>query len=246
MAAEKILLGYGVVAVDATPIGLTRGGSNFVIEREVREIEADGDYGPVKGRQVIDREVATLTVRGLELFVAAELPLFFSGMALTAGATEDVLTSLLTFADGDYHEVTWTGKTKDGKSVVITVENAINMGNIELTLEDKTEVVPEIVYTATYLDSARETPPWEISLGKGGSYSVTLTIEDSVGAVEGAIVYLYSAEVTTGADGVAAFANIPDGVHEFKVVAGGYVTYFGSVTVDEAAVTQTITITALS
>ena len=48
--ADKILLGYGVVSVGLTPIGLTRGGSVFTVEREYRNIEADGDKGPVKGR----------------------------------------------------------------------------------------------------------------------------------------------------------------------------------------------------
>ena len=62
------MLGYGTVSVGAVPIGLTRGGSSFTVEREYREIEADGDRGPVKGRIVIDREVASLTVNALELF----------------------------------------------------------------------------------------------------------------------------------------------------------------------------------
>lgn len=246
MAGEKILLGHGILAIDSTPVGLTRGGSNFSVEREVREIVADGDYGPVKDRIVIDREVATLTLRGLELFKAEEMTKFFPGSALTAGVGEDTFTSTLALASGDYHEVTWTGKTKDGKPVVITVENAINMGNFELTLEDKNEVVPELVYTATYLESERETPHWDISLGKGASYSAALTIQDGVGNIEGAIVYLYSTKVTTGSNGVAAFANIPEGIHEFKVVAAGYETYFASIEVDGGAFTDTVTLTAIA
>jgi len=38
--------------VEATHIGLTRGGGSFVIEREYREINADDDPGPVVGRIV--------------------------------------------------------------------------------------------------------------------------------------------------------------------------------------------------
>ena len=41
--ADKILLGYGVVSVNGTPIGLTRGGSVFVTEREI---------GIVTGKQI--------------------------------------------------------------------------------------------------------------------------------------------------------------------------------------------------
>ena len=156
--AEKILLGYGVVSVGATPIGLTRGGSSFIVEREYREIQADGDRGPVQGRIVIDTERAKLTVNALELFTAADMLKYYPGLSNTTGK----LTSTLTIAAGDYNDVTWVGKTKDGKAVTIKVENAINMDNLEWTLEDKNEVVPAIGFTATYDEAARNTAPWNV------------------------------------------------------------------------------------
>jgi hypothetical protein len=159
--ADKILLGYGVVSVGGTPIGLTRGGSVFTVEREYRNIEADGDKGPVKGRIVIDSEVAKLTVNALELFTAAEMEKYYPAMSVTTG-TGSTLTSTLSIAEGDYNDVTWTGKTKDGKAVTITLENAINMGNLEWTLEDKNEVVPSLEFTATYDEAAKDTPPWNV------------------------------------------------------------------------------------
>lgn len=159
--AEKILLGYGVVSVGATPIGLTRGGSAFIVEREIREIPADGDRGPVQGRIVIDTERAKLTVNALELFTAADMTKYYPGMSVTTGT----LTSTMVIAAGDYNDVTWTGKTKDGKSVTIKVENAINMDNLEWTLEDKSEVVPALGFTATYDEAARDTAPWDVLFG---------------------------------------------------------------------------------
>lgn len=63
--ADTILLGAGVVSVGGTDIALTRGGSQFNIEREFREINADGDRGPVKGRVVMDGSRATLTIHVL-------------------------------------------------------------------------------------------------------------------------------------------------------------------------------------
>lgn len=164
--ADKILLGYGVVSVGATPIGLTRGGSSFSVEREIREIEADGDRGPVQGRIVIDREVAKLTVNALETFTAMDMAKYYPGVTVTSDSelepTKNTMQSTLTIAAGDYNDVTWTGKTKDGKSVTIKVENAINMDNLEWTLEDKSEVVPSLGFTATYSEDARDTPPWSV------------------------------------------------------------------------------------
>lgn len=40
----------GTTAADAQCVGLTRGGGSFVVEREYREINADGDPGAVKDR----------------------------------------------------------------------------------------------------------------------------------------------------------------------------------------------------
>lgn len=161
MAAEKILLGLGVVTVGATPIGLTRGGSAFVVEREFREIEADGDRGPVMGRIAVDREVAKLTVNALEMFTAADMLKYYPAMANATGT----LTSTLSIAAGDYNDVVWTGKTKDGKSLTVTVENAINMGNLEWKFEDKAEVVGSLEFTAAYDEATRETPPWKVVFG---------------------------------------------------------------------------------
>ena len=156
--AEKILLGYGTFSIGATPIGLTRGGGTLTIEREFREMEADGDMGPVEGRVVIDREVAKLTVNALDMFTSAEMIKYQPALEETVGT----LSSTLKIIEGDHNDVTWTGKTKDGKSVTITIENAINMGNIEWTLEDKNEVVPSLEFTAMYTETARHTPPWSI------------------------------------------------------------------------------------
>ncbi|MBS4538217.1 hypothetical protein GOQ27_07065 [Clostridium sp. D2Q-11] len=169
VTAEKILLGHGVITIGAIPVGLTRGGSAFVVEREMRQIEADGDRGPVKGRIVIDSEVAKLTVKALELFNAEDMTKYYPGTSLTELSTGDPptvtgnkWTSTLKISEGDYNDVTWTGKTKDGKSVVIKLENALNMGNIEWTLEDKNEAVPELEFTATYDETTRDTPPWNV------------------------------------------------------------------------------------
>lgn len=162
--ADKILLGYGVVAVGATPIGLTRGGSAFVVEREIRQIEADGDRGPVKGRIVVDTEVAKLTVNALELFNATDMTKYYPGMDIDSvtDPLKSTMTGTLEIVAGDYNDVTWTGKTKDGKAVVLTVQDALNMGNLEWTLEDKNEVVPSIEFTATYDEATRDTPPWKV------------------------------------------------------------------------------------
>lgn len=64
-ASGTILLGAGVVSIGDTDVALTRGGSQFTVEREFREINADGDRGVVKDRVVMDGSRATLTLNAL-------------------------------------------------------------------------------------------------------------------------------------------------------------------------------------
>ncbi|MDN6291450.1 MAG: hypothetical protein L0J35_00070 [Tetragenococcus halophilus] len=162
--ADKILLGYGVVTVADTPIGLTRGGSSFTVGREIRNIGADGDRGQVKGRIVIDTENAKLTVNALELFNAEDMSKYYPAITNTTGT----VTSTLNIAAGDYNDVKWKGKTKDGEPITIIVKDAINIDNLEWTLEDKNEVVPALGFTASYDEAARNTAPWEVVFGPTG------------------------------------------------------------------------------
>lgn len=60
------------------------------------------------------------------------------------------LTSSGIITEADFHNVTITGKTKGGNAIKITLENAINKGNIEWTFAEKNEVVPAIELEACY------------------------------------------------------------------------------------------------
>lgn len=247
MAAENILLGYGVIEAYIsgvwTGIGLTRGGSVFVVEREIRDIEADGDRGPVEGRQQIDREIARLTVNHLEAFDSTMMSKYYPGLSLATGTGEDTITGTLTIAAGDYYDYRWVGYRQDGKSLTIELDNCLNRSNIEWGLEDKTEVIPVYELTAHYAADARTTPPWRIKYQTGSAYTVTFTVTASATPVENASINFYGQTKLTNASGVAAFTNTPVGNNRpFTVVKGGYQTYFGAVTVDGAeAVAVSIT-----
>lgn len=157
MAVADIILGDGVFQINNVNIGLTRGGGQFTVEREYRVIEADGDYGPVKGRVRKIRSIPKLTVNSLELS-ASRLKSLYPATAVTAG----VLEATDNIDPSDYVTVKWIGQTKDGRDVIITLNNAINMDNIDLTMTDKEEIVASVTYTGTYDDLDRLAEPWSI------------------------------------------------------------------------------------
>lgn len=65
--ASEIILGAGKFYVNDTLVALTRGGGSFNVEREAREINADGDRGMVKGRVVFESARAKLTMNILTM-----------------------------------------------------------------------------------------------------------------------------------------------------------------------------------
>lgn len=66
-ASQGIMTGVGIFYIDDTPIALSRGGGKFTVEREFREINADGDRGPVEDRIVMEGSRATLTMNTLQI-----------------------------------------------------------------------------------------------------------------------------------------------------------------------------------
>lgn len=157
MAVGDIILGDGVFQINGTTVGLTRGGGQFTVEREYRVIDADGDYGPVKGRVRKIRSTPKLTMNALEL-TTARLVDMYPALKVTSGKLEGAAD----IASLDYSEVKWLGKTQDGRSVIITLLNAINMDNIDLTMTDKEEVVASITFTGCYDESTRTVEPWSV------------------------------------------------------------------------------------
>ena len=65
--ANEIVLGAGTFYVGGTAIALTRGGGAFNVEREYREINADGDRGAVKDRVVMESSRAKLSFGALTM-----------------------------------------------------------------------------------------------------------------------------------------------------------------------------------
>lgn len=162
MTPDNIILGDGVFYLDETPIALTRGGGTFSIEREYRNIEADGDYGPVKGRIRKIRSVAKLVLNALEL-IPAQIVQMYPALQINNGVDSTEITAKEEIEAADYQsEVIWVGQTLAGQEVRITLQNAINLENLEWSLVDKEEVVPEVTYTAAYLEGARKTEPWKV------------------------------------------------------------------------------------
>ena len=80
--ASEIVLGAGKFYIGQNLVALTRGGGSFTVEREAREINADGDRGMVKGRVVTESSRPKLTMNVLTMLTkVADL---YTGVQLSA------------------------------------------------------------------------------------------------------------------------------------------------------------------
>ena len=158
MPAGDIMLGDGAFFINNVQVGLCRGGGQFTVEREYRVIEADGDFGPVKGRIRKVKATPKITMNLLELTPQRMTQIHpattLTGSKITGASNIDLVE--------DYLTVKFVGETADGRDVIIEVQNAINMENIDLQFADKEEVVVGVTFTGTYTDAARTTEPWSI------------------------------------------------------------------------------------
>ncbi len=167
----EILLGDGTFRIGTTTVGLTKGGGVFTVEREFKDIEADGDYGPVKDRVRIVKQVAKLSFKRLQKILtefATQYPAITTSTttgtfnAMTYSGTGTLIAGTQSIPTGDYKAtVEFVGRTIEGKFVVIQLQNAMCRENIEWSLADKDEVVPELTYTAHYAEGST-TPPWNV------------------------------------------------------------------------------------
>jgi len=166
---QSIILGYGVFNINGVDVALSKGGGKLEIAPTYVNIEADGDYGVVKGRILKFGSTAKLTINALTLIVdnfTSYMPgLTKTAVTTPAAGTEVTGSGVTVIPDTDFQKVTWTGKTKDGKSVIIELDNAINLEKFDWDLKDKEQVVSALTYTATYDEAARTTEPWSIIFG---------------------------------------------------------------------------------
>ncbi len=143
---ENIQIDHGIVFVnygetDQKQLGPTRGGGEFTVTKNIRDIEFDGRKGKTKGLQVVDEIDAQLTVTHLD----ASLETLRLAMPY---ATYDETAKKLTCAGNNVgivpeeaylKNVTMFAKVVGGGYKKITLFNAMSEADFTLTAAPKSE-----------------------------------------------------------------------------------------------------------
>lgn len=120
-------------------VGATRGGGSFVATREIREPDIDGRRYPFKGGKFIDSIDARLSTTLLEI-TPENLVMALGGGSATVSGKKTTIKMHTAIQDSDYIDsLTWFGDLADGRMVAITLFNALNTSDLNLTFTDKGE-----------------------------------------------------------------------------------------------------------
>ena len=135
----------------------TQGGGSFSVVPAARQVAVDGVATYTKGTEEIDEWTAELNLKLLENDAnIAAMCLGAASVEKTSGANQPTgylrVHPKATFGDEDYLEnVVWVGRwAGDKKPVLIVLYNALSLGGLSWTLEDKKEVITECKLTAHY------------------------------------------------------------------------------------------------
>ena len=150
---QEIVLGLGAFYIydgeEAVKIAYTRGGGKFAVERTYRPISFDGLKAYASQDMiVIDEENVSLEINMLSIFKDSDLTFLYPAMKATTGADGTTITSNddLAIKTDDYRKVAWKGITNTGAPIEITIENAVNVSNIDWSMQDRDEVLQTISY----------------------------------------------------------------------------------------------------
>ncbi len=167
---ESIIFDAGVLyknfvspAEPGDRIGATRGGSEFTLNAEFRDIEVDGVPGPVKGLRRLVRVAPTMTINLLSL-TKDNILLAIPGASAEAGKTDftdyDVITGGQITDESYFDNLALVARTGSGKPVIFVIENALADGNLSLSFADQDEANPSITFQAHFdpadLESAED------------------------------------------------------------------------------------------
>ena len=150
---QEIVLGLGAFYIydgeEPVKIAYTRGGGKFAVERTYRPISFDGLKAYASQDMiVIDEENVSLEINMLSIFKDSDLTFLYPAMKAETGAGGTTITSNddLAIKTDDYRKVAWKGITNTGAPIEITIENAVNVSNIDWSMQDRDEVLQTISY----------------------------------------------------------------------------------------------------
>lgn len=150
------------VAATAREIGLTKGGTEFKVKHDMRQIEHDGAMGDEVG---MDRIVKVESTMKLSILSATmeNLKLALPGATLNEGKTKLTGPTSGTIPSTDYiSDITIIGQTMKGEFKRVTIFNGLGNGALSWKTKDKDEGAFDVEFRGSFDPSDKTKPNYEI------------------------------------------------------------------------------------
>lgn len=152
----------------AIPIGATNGGASFNANRELRQVEADGQLGPTRGLLRRTEVRPTLTVNLLEQTIENLQRQFPGAVVENAGLWARITGGAITDSTYVDNVALITTYGEEGQFIVMVVENALVLESPDFATEDKSETTTSVAFVGCFAGVGRE-EPWRVYLPPASS-----------------------------------------------------------------------------
>lgn len=175
---SRLVLGAGDLTVDGVDVGATTDKTILRIVQEIYEPHFDGVLGPLEESLHRTRLVASLECTVME-FRDDLLELFYLGYLYGSRAVlgwgegmwgamvwGGVGSPIMEFRPilGNY-DVVWTGQDCDGDAIVVTLENAAQIKNLEVAIKDTEEAKFGLKFLTAYDSEDPGHVPFSVVVG---------------------------------------------------------------------------------
>ena len=138
---------------DENRLGATRGGGEFHVTREMRQVEADGGRYRFVGDTSVDSADAYLSTTLLETGNPEVLKAAIGTAEATTTGAKTVMKMRSRITENDYiPNLCWVGDVADGGFCIIHLLNAFNTTDLTLAFTDKNEATLPVEFHAFQSD----------------------------------------------------------------------------------------------
>lgn len=162
-------------------LGVTRGGGNFNVSRELRNPDIDGLRYRFKGGTFVDSADPYLATNLVET-TAENFAIALGGTISTSGKKKTVKMPTALGDSAYLTNLCWCGELADGELVLIVLYNAINTADFSFTFQDKSEGVIAVEFHGAQDDVLDyDEAPFEVIFFETSGELGSLTISSAAG-----------------------------------------------------------------
>jgi hypothetical protein len=159
---ERLIVDGGTLTVGGVDIGAIEESVTFTVEREYYSPRFIGVMGDLMESVFVMRETPMLECTVSE-FQIAKLGWALPGVSLSSDSSSETMTSSPgAISTGAYSDVVFTTKKADGKSLIITIRNAIARSELAIDFSDTETSKYTVQFVGHYSTSEPDTAPWSI------------------------------------------------------------------------------------